>query len=210
MKLNENTAFWNKRSEVFDEQVLKIYETAYKKTIVRTLEYVKKTDEVLDIGCGTGVTTIELAKSVGHITAIDTSPDMMKQAEQKAEAAGAGNITFYRADLFDKMFSAGQFDVIMIFNVLLYIREQDSAIKRLYELLKPGGHLLLAADCLKYSLTKEALKKWFRSRTGRMPFVKFYTPKSLMSSVKLHEFQILKAEELHAQPVNLFIAAKKI
>lgn len=209
MKLKDNVVFWNKRSEIFDQHVLKIYKTAYEKTIDRTLQYVKVTDCVLDVGCGTGVTTIDLAKSVGHVIAIDTSPEMMRQAKQKAEAAGAKNITFYRTDMFDRRFSPGQFDVIMIYNVLLYIKEQESALLRLYRLLKPGGHLLLAADCLKYSFTKEALRKLLRSRTGRMPFVKFYTPKSLMSAIKLCGFQIIKAEELHAQPVNLFIAAKK-
>ena len=56
---SENEAYWNKRSEIFDTQILTTYEEAYRKTIDYTKKYLKDSDKALDIGCGTGVTTIE-------------------------------------------------------------------------------------------------------------------------------------------------------
>lgn len=60
--MKDNAAFWNKRSEVFDGQVMAVYGDAYRRTIANTKRYLKPTDTALDIGCGTGVTTIELSR----------------------------------------------------------------------------------------------------------------------------------------------------
>ena len=51
---SENEAYWNKRSEIFDTQILTTYEEAYRKTIDYTKKYLKDSDKALDIGCGTG------------------------------------------------------------------------------------------------------------------------------------------------------------
>lgn len=206
---SENEAYWNKRSEIFDTQILKTYEDAYRRTIDNTKKYLKKSDNVLDIGCGTGVTTIELARSVSEMTAVDTAPEMLRQAREKAKGENVGNIHFIQGDIFMEELKPGTFDVVMIFNVLLYMEEQDAAMKRVYELVKPGGYLSVAADCLKYSFTKEALRKWYRSRTGRMPFVEFYTPESLKRLVLSHGFKIAETEKLFRRPVNYFLVGKK-
>ena len=84
---SENEAYWNKRSEIFDTQILTTYEEAYRKTIDYTKKYLKDSDKALDIGCGTGVTTIELAGSVAEMTAVDTAPEMLRQAREKAKRA---------------------------------------------------------------------------------------------------------------------------
>ena len=97
----------------------------------------------------------------------------------------------------------------MIFNVLLYMPDQAAAMKRLQELVKPGGYIFVAADCLKHSFTKEALRKWYRSRTGKMPFVEFYTPESLEQMIENGGFEIMEREALFERPVNYFLAARK-
>ena len=205
----ENEAYWNKRSEIFDTQILKTYEDAYRKTIDNTKKYLRETDKALDIGCGTGVTTIELAGSVAEMTAVDTAPEMLKIAMEKAGEAGVRNIKFIQGDIFIEELEPGTFDAVMIFNVLLYLPDQDAAMRRLRELVKPGGCLAVAADCLKYSFTREALRKWYRSHTGRMPFVEFYSPASLEKLIESYGFEILEREKLFKRPVNYFLVAKR-
>lgn len=73
----------------------------------------------------------------------------------------------------------------------------------------PGGYIFVAADCLKHSFTKEALRKWYRSRTGKMPFVEFYTPESLEQMIENGGFEIMEREALFERPVNYFLAARK-
>ena len=206
---SENEAYWNKRSEIFDTQILTTYEEAYRKTIDYTKKYLKDSDKALDIGCGTGVTTIELAGSVAEMTAVDTAPEMLRQAREKAKKAEAGNIDFIQGDMFMEELKPGTYDAVMIFNVLLYMPDQAAAMKRLQELVKPGGYIFVAADCLKHSCTKEALRKWYRSRTGKMPFVEFYTPESLEQMIENGGFEIMEREALFERPVNYFLAARK-
>lgn len=205
----ENEVYWNRRSEIFDTQIFKTYEDAYGKTIDNTQKYLKKTDRVLDIGCGTGVTTIKLSASVSEITAVDTAPEMLRKAKEKAGREKAANIDFILGDMFMEDLKSGYFDAIMIFNVLLYIPDQAAAMKRLHELLKPGGYLMVASDCLKYSFTKEAVRKWYRSHTGKMPFVEFYTPESLERQIQGGGFEIVERETLFVRPVNYFLVGRK-
>ena len=62
----------------------------------------------------------------------------------------------------------------------------------------------MATDCLKHSFTKEALRKWYRSRTGKMPFVEFYTPESLEQMIENRGFEIMEREALFERPGQLF------
>ena len=183
---SENEAYWNKRSEIFDTQILTTYEEAYRKTIDYTKKYLKDSDKALDIG-----------------------PEMLRQAREKAKKAEAGNIDFIQGDMFMEELKPGTYDAVMIFNVLLYMPDQAAAMKRLQELVKPGGYIFVAADCLKHSFTKEALRKWYRSRTGKMPFVEFYTPESLEQMIENGGFEIMEREALFERPVNYFLAARK-
>lgn len=209
MAKDDNAAFWDIRSQIFDGKVIKVYEDAYTQTIERTKKYLKNTDRALDIGCGTGVTTIPLSSCVGHMTAIDTSSGMMEQAVDKAEQNHITNIEFYRGDIFTEELKPGEFDVVMAFNVLLYMPDQVAAMQRIYELLKPGGYFIAASDCLKHSFTREAIKKWVKSRTGQMPHVEFYTPESLDRQVERYGFTILERKNLFEHPINYFFAAQK-
>lgn len=210
MSLKENSEFWDHRSQIFDGQVAKTYEEAYEKTINYTLKYVRSTDRVLDVGCGTGITTLPIAGHAGHVTAVDTSPEMLRRAREKAGQSGVENVEFYLGDLSLEELKPETFDVITVFNVLLYLPDQHGSMERIRQLLKPAGRLAVAADCLKYSFTGEARKKWWRSRTGKMPFVKFYTPRELEKLAKAHGFKILEAESLFKHPVNHFFVAQKM
>lgn len=209
MSMKENAGFWDHRSLIFDEHVGSIYRQAYQKTIDGAMKYINKEARVLEFGCGTGITTLPIAVGAGSVTAVDTSPMMLEQAREKAKSGGADNIEFLEGDLSLRELKPESFDVVTAFNVLLYLPDQDGAMKRIRELLKPGGILAAAADCLKYSLTREALSKWLRSRTGRMPYVKFYTPGELEALAVRHGMRLLEAETLFKRPVNYFFAAQK-
>ena len=49
---------------------------------------INPTDVVVDFGCGPGYYTIELAKNAKKVEAVDLSPEMLKNAQRKAEKAG--------------------------------------------------------------------------------------------------------------------------
>lgn len=206
---DEATAFWNRRSEVFDKQVLSVYENAYRKTVKRSAAFLKKEDRVFEIGCGTGVATIPLSKYVKEITATDISENMIQKAREKAKNQSKDNIIFRTGELTEMEVEPESYDVVAAYNVLLYMKNQEEVLKKIYEVLKPGGIFLSATDCLGRNLSKDSVKKFWKSKLHLMPYVAFDTPISLMRKVQKNDFEVLEIVNLHKNPPNIFIAAKK-
>ena len=204
------SAFWDKRAESYDDEVYQIYERAYEKTMKRSRPFLQEEDTVLEIGCGTGILTLALADTVKKVTAVDTSAQMLAAAWEKAEAEGKDNIEF-RQGTFDTLPAEKEsYDAIAAYNVLLYLKDRDKALDKIYDLLKPGGIFLSATDCLGRNFSQEAIEKFVKSRTGRIPYVAFETPVGLMRRIQRHGFLVLEIVNLHRNPPNIFIAAQKI
>ena len=206
---DEAPAFWNRRSEVFDKQVLSVYENAYRKTVKRSAAFLKKEDRVFEIGCGTGVATIPLSKYVKEITATDISENMIQKAREKAKNQSKDNIIFWTGELTEMEVEPESYDVVAAYNVLLYMKNQEEVLKKIYEVLKPGGIFLSATDCLGRNLSKDSVKKFWKSKLHLMPYVAFDTPISLMRKIQKNDFEVLEIVNLHKNPPNIFIAAKK-
>ncbi len=77
------------------------------------LAAVRLGDEVLDVGCGTGELTLNLAKIAypGRVLGIDNAPGMIEVALSKAKAAGIQNLAFRVHDMRD-LDLVDEFDVI--------------------------------------------------------------------------------------------------
>ncbi len=99
---------------------------------------VRETDSVLDIGCGTGKLTIELARlaSNGFVTGIDPSQDMLEKA--KNVSAETGNINFVQVAA-ESMDFAGEFDLAFSNSALQWVENQKKAIGLIHRSLKTGG-----------------------------------------------------------------------
>src|SRR5262249_57587419 len=68
-----------------------------------------------DIACGTGTTTVWLAKEVGpegEVIGLDISADQIKVAAQRAAAQGATNIQFLEARAYDTGLASSAFDIV--------------------------------------------------------------------------------------------------
>jgi len=93
-------------------------------------------ERVLDLGCGTGHLTADIASAVepdGHVVGVDRSAEMVEQAR---EAYPDGH--FVRADA--REFVASEpFDAVFSNAALHWIPEQDAVTERVADLLRPGG-----------------------------------------------------------------------
>ena len=97
-------------------------------------------ESILDIGCGTGFLTSDMAPIVtesGQIIAIDPKPTMVKAAKQRCTEYAQvkvrqGNVTSIPS-------KNNQFDLVTCTQVLLYVEDIDKALSEIYRVLKPGG-----------------------------------------------------------------------
>ena len=202
-------AFWNFRALTYDTQIGHLYDDAYRRTAENSLKYLNKESRVLEFACGTGIVTAAVAPHVASIRAIDISDEMVVRAKAKMESLGHENVEVTQTDLFDPSLPEGSFDAVMAFNVLLYVDNFEEVMARIQKLLKPDGVFLSATDCLGWNFSKSARMKFWRSRTGKMPYVGFFTQKGLVKKIRQAGFTVLESENLFPDPPNLFIAAKK-
>jgi ubiquinone/menaquinone biosynthesis C-methylase UbiE len=98
--------------------------------------------EALDVGCGTGFLSLELAARGHQVTGIDFAPEMLALAKEKAAKAGAA-IRFEHADAENLPFAAGSFDLVISRHVLWTLPHPEAAIEEWVRVLRPGGRLVV-------------------------------------------------------------------
>lgn len=104
-------------------------------------------DEVLDIGCGTGIVALTLSPWVHRVHGLDISEKMVNRA--KANANGVDNLTFSQGDIVSLDRTLGHFDKICAYSVLQYLRNEDEVFQAFQEvsaMLKQDGIAYLAAN----------------------------------------------------------------
>lgn len=206
--MDQSGKFWDKIAEKYSKQPV-ADEAAYQKKLEITREYFSPEMQVLEIGCGTGSTAITHAPYVKHIRATDISPEMLRIAREKAKAQGVDNVTFECASVDELQVESGSMDMVMAHSILHLLEERDTAISRIFDMLKPGGLFVSSTACLNDAL-------WFLRPViplmcmfGKAPeVVKFFSSRQLLQSVTDAGFEI----EQHWQPGKtkaLFIVARK-
>jgi SAM-dependent methyltransferase len=104
-----------------------------------------QSENVLDLGCGTGEFARLLAKRADHVMAIDLSPNSIAIAKQRSQQYP--NIDFQVADILQWEFPVKKFDAIASIATLHHLSLAD-LLPRLRTSLKPGGKLIIL-DLLK-------------------------------------------------------------
>ena len=106
--------------------------------------HLKKNSRVLEVGCGSGVFSVEVARRVpaGHLELFDLQAEMLEKARGKIEAAGLGKVVGYtRGDARRLAFPRGSFDTAFLVAVLGEVPEPRKCLRALHRILRPGGLL---------------------------------------------------------------------
>lgn len=106
---------------------------------------------VLDVGCGPGTITLDLARLVspGSVTGIDLSEEVVDIARRGSEGVTDVNVAFDVGDVYDLQFREGSFDVVYAHQVLQHLSDPVRALREMRRVLVPGG--LLAVRDADYS-----------------------------------------------------------
>jgi SAM-dependent methyltransferase len=125
--------------------------------------------DVLDVGCGPGTITLDLARYVapGRVVGIDRAEDAVRAAETARtaapERAPVDAVTFATGDVYALDFADAAFDVVHAHQVLQHLTRPVDALREMRRVLRPGG-LLAARDsdyaAFAWAPLDPALRRW--------------------------------------------------
>lgn len=103
--------------------------------------------DLLDLGCGPGTITVDLAARVapGRVLGIDAGDDIVDTARATAHEAGATNVTIEVGDAYALDLPDASFDVVHAHQVLQHLTDPVAALREAHRVLRPDG-LLAARD----------------------------------------------------------------
>ena len=110
---------------------------------------IEKGMNVLDLGCGTGWATLEIAsrlEGTGGVVGLDLSEKMLGQAERKLAELGYANVEFILQSASDLDYD-GDFDYVLSTNAFHHFADKADVFSRVYKSLKAGGVFVVQDIC---------------------------------------------------------------
>jgi len=121
---------------------------------------------VLELGCGTGYFTRELARSRADVIAIDVSPELLEIAKGNCSTP---NVRYEIQDASALSYPSAMFDSVVGSSVLHHI-EIKEALQEIYRVLKPGGAIYFTEpNMLNPQIAIQKNVPWVKRKLGDSP-----------------------------------------
>jgi ubiquinone/menaquinone biosynthesis C-methylase UbiE len=117
---------------------------------------IEKGMHVLDLGCGTGTVTLEVAsrlEGTGRVVGLDLSEKMLGEAERKLAELGYTNVEFVLGRASVLGYKAC-FDYVLSTNAFHHFGDKEGVFSQVWRSLKPGGCFLVQDICDDFILMK--------------------------------------------------------
>ncbi len=143
----KEAAYWR---DIYDREGLEA--TLYREREARVLSLVDRLNlppqsMVLEVGCGAGRTTTELARRGFHVHAIDAVPVMVQRTQRLAETSGVSRFVEVRVgDARHLDFPGGHFSLVLAVGVLPWVEPPIEPLREMARVTRHGGHLILTVD----------------------------------------------------------------
>ena len=107
------------------------------------LPHLAPNQRLLDIGCGPGTITVDLARRVapGEVLGLDVAEEVVAQAEAHRREQGVDNVRFATGDVYALDLPEASVDVVHAHQVLQHLTDPVRALQEVRRVLKPGGLL---------------------------------------------------------------------
>lgn len=106
---------------------------------------VSTVSRVAELGCGTGLMSMWMAKQAGpeaSVYALDSSEGQLATACENAKAVGLKNISFQLASAYNTRLPHGSFDLVYSRFLMCHLTDPGGALKEMWNLLRTGGTLV--------------------------------------------------------------------
>ena len=107
--------------------------------------------KVLDLGCGKGAVSVQIASKFGfEVVGIDAMPEFLKDADKKASENHVSDLcTFYEMDIQNYVIDEHDFDVVILASLGGIFGNHKNTIKKLRTQVRPGGYMVIDDGYLK-------------------------------------------------------------
>jgi ubiquinone/menaquinone biosynthesis C-methylase UbiE len=129
------------------------------------LPYLADDQEILDVGCGPGTITVDLARVAvrGRVLGIDNGAAVVSAANEAATRAGVSNVAFECADVMALPYEDDSFDVVHAHQLLQHVADPVAALREMRRVCRQGG-LVAARDAdyaaMVWAPTDPRLERW--------------------------------------------------
>ena len=130
------------------------------------LEHLLPGTSLLDVGCGPGTLTADLARLVapGRVVGVDVSEDVVALARAHVAEAGLPDVELVAGDFRTAGLAPGSFDVVHAHQVLQHLRDPVGALAAMGALARPGGGTVAVRDAdypaMVWAPSDERLDRW--------------------------------------------------
>ena len=138
-------AAWNAAADAYTDPALS-FRNYFAARILERLG-LRPGARLLDVCCGAGAVALPAAAAVGprgHVVAMDFAEAMLRRGARRAAAAGVPNIAWQVGELEALPFAPATFDAVVCAFGLHYAADMRAATRGLWQLVRPGGKLLVA------------------------------------------------------------------
>lgn len=165
---------------------------------------------VLDVGCGDGKITFEIAKRVsdGFVVGVDSSESMIKLASEKYPSSIYRNLSFKVMDA-KKLTFINQFDLVFSNAALHWVDDHSMVLKGINRSLKPGGKILIqtggkgnAAAAFKIIEEMTSISEWQPYLTGAKSPYNFFTDEEYKILIPEAGFHPLRIELMEKDMIH--------
>jgi ubiquinone/menaquinone biosynthesis C-methylase UbiE len=100
---------------------------------------------VLDVGCGTGLLSCELAKTIApaSVIGIDSSTELLEIAQKHKAEQAVDNLSFALGNIYELDFPDDYFDAVYMRFVMQHLRDPQKALESILRVLKPSGKICI-------------------------------------------------------------------
>ncbi|EQC47536.1 class I SAM-dependent methyltransferase [Bacteriovorax sp. Seq25_V] len=204
--MRTSAEFWDNISHKYAKKAVPSQDI-YEEKLSRTQKLFNKDSIVMEFGCGTGTTALIHSPFVKEIVAYDYSAGMIDIANQKKNEKQLSNVTFEVKAVEDIPFHTNTYDVIMAHSVLHLTKNNEQILKKAYDALKPGGHMVSSSGCIKeMNIFIRGLIPLLAS-VGKAPEITTFTANEMIELHKQTGFKIYDAWSY--KKGELFLIAQK-
>jgi ubiquinone/menaquinone biosynthesis C-methylase UbiE len=187
--MTTSTEFWDKASLKYSKKEVPS-EDIYQEKLKRTQKLFNSDSKVMELGCGTGTTSLIHSPFVKNIVAYDYSPEMIRIASEKRIDQRIENVDFQVKSVEDIHFDAEEYDVIMAHSILHLTQNNDQILKDVYNALKPGGFFVSSSGCIKEMNILIKLILPLMESFGKAPYIEKFTANEMIELHKTTGFKI--------------------